>query len=147
MEGRTGQQRAISPSVEHYRFDEDSRRALLAAREAVWQAFFRNDAQALLSLLPDDTLAINAGTEDWLDRAGVLRAAEEFAGSGARLRSLEFERTQIQVYGVVVVVYTLYRYVLDLDGRSEAHAGRGTEIFVDSAQGWKNAGWHLDSGR
>jgi hypothetical protein len=125
----------------------EEREAILKQRESVWRAFFSNDRAALEKLVPEDTVAINAGEELWQDRAGVLRGAEEFARSGGRLVRLEFPRTDIRIYGDTVILYTTYVYETEIEGRRELYSGRGTEIFVNRGGNLVNAGWHLDSGK
>ena len=120
---------------------------ILARREAVWRAYFGNDRATLEELVPEDTVAINAGEEFWHDRASVLAGAADFAASGARLVRLEFPRTEIRVYGDIVVLYTSYSYELETEGKRETFSGRGTEVFVHRKGNLVNVGWHLDSGR
>src|ERR1041385_3730342 len=55
------------------------RQRILAAREAVWKAWFANDRAALEKLIPEETIAINDGNEGWSDRAAVLDGAKRFA--------------------------------------------------------------------
>lgn len=124
-----------------------AREEILERREEVWRAFFANDRARLDELVPEDTVAINAGEEAWHDRASVLAGAADFAASGARLVRLEFPRTEIRVYGDIVVLYTSYSYELETGGSRETHSGRGTEIFVNRKGKLVNVGWHLDSGR
>lgn len=126
---------------------EGQRDAILKRRESVWRAFFANDRARLEELVPEDLVAINAGEEVWQAQGDILRAAEAFAKSGARLVSLEFPRTEIRVYGDTVILYTTYRYEVETGGERETHAGRGTEIFVNRDGDLVNTGWHLDSGR
>jgi hypothetical protein len=124
-----------------------AREEILRTRESVWRAFFANDRAKLEDLIPEDTIAINAAEEDWHHRASILEGASELAGSGARLVALEFPRTEIQIYGDTIILYTTYRYELETGGNRETYAGRGTEIFVNRAGRLLNVGWHLDSGR
>ena len=124
-----------------------ARDEILKTRESVWRAFFANDRTRLEELIPEDTLAINADEETWHRRESILAAASEMAKSGTRLEALEFPRTEIQVYGDTVILYTTYRYELETAGRRGTYSGRGTEIFVDRAGRLVNVGWHLDSGR
>jgi ketosteroid isomerase-like protein len=124
-----------------------ARAEILARREAVWRAFFTNDRAALSELVPEDTIAINAGEEVWHDRVSVLAGAAEFASSGAKLVRLEFPRTEVQVYGDTIVLYTRYLYELETAGKRETYSGRGTEVFVNRKGKLANVGWHLDSGR
>lgn len=123
------------------------RTALLADREAVWRAYFAGDAGHLQAVLPDDTLAINAGEEAWPDRAAILASSRQFAASGAKLVRLEFPKTEIRAYGDVAILYTTYAFAVDSGGERREFSGRGTEIFVWRSGRWVNPGWHLDSGR
>jgi hypothetical protein len=138
LESRSQEPQPVSPAA---------RGEILARREAVWRAFFANDRAALEELVPEDTVAINAGEEVWHDRASVLAGAAELAASGAKLVRLEFPRTEIRIYGDTVILYTTYAYELDQQGRRETYSGRGTEVFVDRKGKLVNVGWHLDSGR
>lgn len=79
-----------------YRLSDEERRELLAAREAVWRAYFANDAQHLDKVIPAETIAINAGEGAWGNRAEVLAGAAGFASSGGKLLKLEFPRTEVQ---------------------------------------------------
>jgi ketosteroid isomerase-like protein len=121
------------------------REQVLAAREAVWKAYFANDRAALERLIPDEAIAIDSGTRDWSDRAAILAGARRFADSGRKLLRLEFPKTEIQIYGSAIIVYTTYLYELEADGKRVTQSGRGTEIFVRHGDELVNAGWHLDS--
>ncbi len=126
--------------------DPETRAALLEARARVWRAFFANDRAALDELIPADAIAIDAGQQEWSDRAKILAGAEWFASSGAKLVRLEFPRTDVQAYGATFVVYTTYLYELEMNGKRETKTGRGTEVFVSRNGRFVNTGWHLDSG-
>lgn len=128
-------------------FSSAERSRLLAAREAVWRAYFAGDEAHLQSVIPADTLAINAGEEAWPDRSAILAGARAVAATGARLVRLEFPRTEIRAYGDVAVLYTTYSFELESAGERRTQAGRGTEVFVHRDGRWQNPGWHLDSGR
>ena len=123
------------------------REQLLKTREAVWRAWFANDRAQLEQMIPEDTIAINAGEEPWHDRASVLASAEAFANSGAKLVRLEFPKTEIRVYGDTAILYTTYLFETETQGKRETASGRGTEIFVLREGRWVNPGWHTDSGR
>jgi hypothetical protein len=60
---------------------------------------------------------------------------------------LEFPRTDIQIYGNTVVLYTTYLFEIEVQGKRETTAGRGTEIFVRRGNTLVNTGWHLDEGK
>ncbi len=123
------------------------RQRILAAREAVWRAWFTNDQAALERLIPAEAIALDDGREQWSDRAAILAGAKDFAASGAKLVRLEFPKTEIQVYGNTVVLYTTYLYEIEAQGQRTTKSGRGTEIFVRRGDELVNAGWHLDSGK
>ena len=120
---------------------------ILAAREAVWRAWFANDRARLEAVIPEETIAINAGEERWQNRAEILAAAEEFVAGGWKLVRLEYPRTEIQLYGDVAILYTTYLFEVENQGERQTSSGRGTEIFVRRDGRWVNSGWHLDSGR
>src|SRR5215510_3951458 len=123
------------------------RQRILAAREAVWKAWFANDRATLERLIPQETIAINDGGEAWSDRAAVLDSAKRFAESGGKLVRLEFPKTEIQVYGNTVIIYTTYLYETEVNGNRSTASGRATEMFVRRGDELVNVGWHMDSGK
>lgn len=123
------------------------RQRILAAREAVWRAYFTNDRPALEKLLPEEVIAIDNGSEQWANRTAILAGAKSFADSGAKLVRLEFPKTEIQVYGNTVIVYTTYVVETESGGTRHTDSGRGTEIFVRRGNELVNVGWHLDAGK
>ena len=122
------------------------REKILAARETVWRAWFSNDQNVLGRVIPEETIAVNAGEEAWAGRETILAGAREFAENGGKLVSLDFPRTEIQLYGDVAILYTTYEVETEVGGEIQILAGRGTEIFVRRNGNWVNSGWHLDSG-
>src|SRR6266481_1825566 len=98
-------------------------------------------------LLPADTLAINNGEEAWEDREAVLRGSREFASGGGHLVRLEFPRVEIQSYGDVAVIYSLYVFEAEAKGERKTSSGRATEVFFRKNGRWTNPGWHMDSGK
>ena len=123
------------------------RQRILAAREAVWKAWFTNDRAALEKLIPEETIAINNGQEGWSDRAAILGGAKKFVDSGGKLVRLEFPKTEIQVYGNTVIIYTTYLCETEVNGQRSTSTGRATEMFVRRGDDLVNVGWHLDSGK
>jgi len=121
------------------------RERILAKREAVWRAWFANDRATLEKLIPEEAIAINDGQDGWSNRAAILDSAKRFADSGAKLVRLEFPKTEIQVYGNTVLIYTTYVYETELNGKRSTASGRGTEMFVRRGDDLANVGWHLDS--
>lgn len=123
------------------------KKRLLEAREAVWRAFFAGDRAALEKLIPEETIAIEAGDNNWSNRQTILSGSEQFAKGGGKLIKLEFPKTEIQLYGVAAVVYSNYAYELEVGGQRMNKAGRVTEVFVLRNGEWVNPGWHMDSGQ
>lgn len=123
------------------------RQRILAAREAVWKAWFTNDRAALEKLIPEETIALDNGGEGWADRTAVLAAAKRFVDSGGKLVRLEFPKTEIQVYGNTIIIYTTYIYETDVNGNRSTASGRATEMFVRRGEDLVNVGWHMDSGK
>ena len=103
--------------------------------------------EELKDLVPPDTMAINAGEEEWKNQQQILDSSAEFVAGGGKLLRLEFPRTEIQMYGDVAVLYSLFEMEMEVGGgRRIAQSGRATEIFVRRDGRWVNPGWHLDSG-
>ena len=125
----------------------EMRQRILTARAAVWKAYFANDRAALEKLIPAEAIAIDDGSEQWSNRAAILAGAKYFADSGAKLVRLEFPKTEMQIYGNTVVIYTTYLYEIEANGKREVKSGRGTEIFVRRGNDLVNTGWHLDAGK
>lgn len=126
---------------------DQMKKRLLDAREAVWRAYFANDRAALEKLIPEDTIAINAGDNNWENRNAILEGAAQFAKSGGKLVKLEFPKTEIQVYGFTAFVYSTYSYELEIGGQRSQQSGRVTEVFVLRKGEWVNPGWHMDNGK
>jgi hypothetical protein len=129
------QPRAITPRM---------REQILAAREAVWKAWFANDRAQLEKLIPEEAIAIDSGEESWSNRAAILEGAKRFVDSGGKLVKLEFPKTEMQVYGDTVIIYTTYVYETEVNGKRSTSSGRGTEMFVRRGNDLVNVGWHLD---
>ena len=123
----------------------ENRARILEKRDAVWKAWFANDRPTLEKLIPEEAIAINDGESNWSDRATILEGAKRFAESGAKLVKLEFPKTEMQVYGNTVIIYTTYVYETELNGKRTTSSGRGTEMFVRRGDELVNVGWHLDS--
>jgi ketosteroid isomerase-like protein len=123
------------------------KKRLLDAREAVWRAYFAGDRATLEKLIPEETVAIEAGHNNWSNRQTILNGSVEFAKRGGKLIKLEFPKTEIQVYGFTAVVYSNYALEMEIGGQKTNQAGRVTEVFVLRNGEWVNPGWHMDSGK
>jgi ketosteroid isomerase-like protein len=127
---------------------DEMRKRLLDAREAVWRAYFAGDRATLEKLIPEGTIAIDPGGDaNWSGRQKVLDGSSEFAKSGGKLIKLEFPKTEIQVFGLTAVIYSIYSYELEVGGQRSTSSGRVTEVFVLRNGQWVNPGWHMDSGK
>ncbi|MDQ6652817.1 MAG: nuclear transport factor 2 family protein [Acidobacteriota bacterium] len=126
---------------------EQMKTRLLSAREAVWRAYFANDRATLEKLIPEETIAIEAGYDVWANRQAIFEGSAQFAKDGGKLLKLEFPKTEIQVYGYTAVVYSNYSYEIEITGQGYQHSGRVTEVFVLRKVQWVNPGWHMDSGK
>jgi ketosteroid isomerase-like protein len=120
---------------------------LLRVQEAVWRAWFADDRAVLDKVLPEDTIAINYGAEKWEHRAEILESAKQFAAGGGKLIHLSFPHVEVQSFGDVAILYSLWTAEIEVDGQHSTNSGRATEIFVRRHGQWLNTGWHLDSGK
>src|SRR6266498_630921 len=126
---------------------DQMKKRLLDAREAVWRAWFAGDRVTLEKLIPEETITIESGDNNWSNRQKILDGSVEFAKSGGKLVRLEFPKTEIQVYGSTAIVYSNYSYELETGGQHSTHSGRVTEVFVLRKGQWVNPGWHMDNGK
>lgn len=126
---------------------DDTKKRLLAARESVWRAWFAGDRSTLEKLIPQETIAIESGSNNWSNRQTILDGSEQFAKGGGKLVKLEFPKTEVQAYGATAVVYSNYSYELEQGGQRINQSGRVTEVFVMRNGQWVNPGWHMDSSK
>lgn len=125
---------------------EGLRTTLLAAREAVWRAYFSDDP-SLDQAVGAETVAFEAAQEKWRNRDELLADAKNAPARLGKLVRLEFPHTEIRIYDETAVMYSSYVYETELDGkRSGAVSGRATEVFTLREGQWVNVGRHLDSG-
>ena len=126
---------------------EGEKKSLLAAREAVWRAWFGGDRAALEKLLPEELVTLDPDGGEWSNRKAVLESSANFAAGGGKLVRLEFPRTEIQAYGSTAIVYSKYRYELEQGGKRKVNTGRVTEVFVRRNGAWVNPSWHMEAAR
>ncbi len=137
---------SIAAAMEDLRpMSPDQKTGLLAAREAVWRAWFADNTPELEELIPPELIAIETG-EKWQSREDELAGAKNFAARGGKLVRLEFPQTEIQAYGHTAILYTKFTLETEMDGKQTTLSGRATEMFVSRHGKWVNVGWHLDSG-
>src|SRR5882672_8469455 len=58
---------------------DQMKKRLLDAREAVWRSWFAGDRATLEKLIPDETIAIESGDNNWSNRQTILDGAAQFA--------------------------------------------------------------------
>jgi uncharacterized protein DUF4440 len=122
---------------------DEEKQPILAAREAVWRAWYGGDTTALASLLPPELITLNSGSESFGSYESIVAASERFARSGGRLIRLTFPRTEFQSYGNTAIIYTTYELELENAGKRTTERGKATEVFVNRAGKWLNTGWQL----
>src|ERR1700682_1420734 len=125
--------------------NDETRKSLIEARDAVWRAFFANDKPALEKLIPPELITIEPGDKEFGSRSAVMAASEQFAKSGGKLTRLEFPKTEIQCYGSTAILYSNYLYEIEQNGQRTLNSGRVTEVFVQRNGQWVNPAWHMDS--
>ncbi|MEO6390601.1 MAG: nuclear transport factor 2 family protein [Pyrinomonadaceae bacterium] len=118
--------------------------SLKIAREGVWKAYFGGDLAQLEKLVPEEAIAMDGGPDVISKRADIFAGAKRSAAGGSKLVSLEFPRTETQVYGNTVILYTTFKLELETAGKRESLTGRGTETFVNRDGNWVNTGWNLE---
>jgi len=121
---------------------EGERKAILAAREAVWRAWFGGDTAALARMVPPELVTIE-GSGAFGKLATNLEGSRGFAASGGKLTRLDFPRTEIQAYGNTAVLYTTYEMDILSGGATTSGRGVATEVFVQQGDRWINTGWQL----
>jgi len=117
---------------------------VLALRESAWRAWFAGDEAALLSMLPEDFLAIGWGGTEISDRDKTIASSRAFKESGGRLVSLSFPETRAQRFGDTIVFYGSFTITMATGAKETKVSGSLTEVFVKRDGKWLHPGWHLD---
>jgi hypothetical protein len=112
---------------------------LIAAREAVWRAYFEGDSARLVELLPEKMFAMH-------DRAQIIADSRGFAASGGRFVGITFTDDRFFVRGDVAQVQSRYRVALTNAGKPDTMSGFAIELFEKRDGRWINPSWHLDDG-
>jgi len=123
--------------------DDAEKRDVLAAREAVWRAWFAGDTRRLTSLLPPELITIEPSSATFGNLESNLQGSRHFAAGGGKLTRLVFPTTEFQAYGDTVILYTTYEMDLLVDGKTRTERGAATEVFVRQNGRWVNTGWQL----
>ena len=142
--GAASQQRATPNAAESRAsdaIDGGTRATVLAARDAIWRAWFAHDTAALRRLLPPSTTA--GENNGWESRDEIVAGSLRSATSGRRLVGLRFDDTRIHGNGNVVVVFSNYTLELEHDGQRNTVTGSASEVFVRTDGVWQNPFWYL----
>ena len=121
--------------------DPATRAALVAAREAVWRAYFQGDSAALVQLLPERMTAMGR------DRADIIRDSQGFVKAGGGFVRMEFTQDEFFVNGNTAILWSRYVAHTTMKGKPNEMSGRAIELFVKENGRWINPHWHLDTGR
>ena len=119
------------------------KKPILAAREAVWRAYYSGDTKALSELLPPELITMHSGGDGFGTYDSIVSGAERFAKGGGKLTRLAFPRTEFQAYGYTVIIYTTYELDIEQGGNTRTERGKATEVFVRREGKWLNTGWQL----
>lgn len=122
---------------------EDEKGPPLAAREAVWRAWYGGDTQALAKLLPPELITMHPDSNEFGTYESMVAGSTRFAKGGGKLTRLAFPRTDFQRYGNTVIIYTRYELDIDQGGKVTTERGKATEVFVRRGGKWLNTGWQL----
>jgi len=121
--------------------DDATRTAVLAARDAIWRAWFAHDTAALAKLLPRSTTAGDG--RGWESRDEIVAGSRQSASSGRKLIGIKFDDTRIHKNGNVAVVFSNYTLQLEQQGQRNAVTGSASEVFVLVDGAWQNPFWYL----
>jgi ketosteroid isomerase-like protein len=122
-------------------------REIVAIRDTAWRAYFANDTAVMHRLFPENFISVGWGGGPWDGRGGTLAGAAHLAADGGRLLTLGFPHTEVQLFGDLAVVYSLYEVSFEVNGQVVHQSGRATEVFRRRGKSWDHPSWHLDSGR
>lgn len=116
----------------------EQKTALIAARDAVWRAWFNGDSLGLVAALPEQMVGMGK------HRAAIISEAMEFRRGGAKLVSIAFTDDEFLVQDGVALVLSNYRVVTSNNGAEGVTAGKAIELFTLQGGRWLNPYWHLD---
>lgn len=142
-------QTSLHPEYQDARMSEsssiegDEKGRILAAREAVWRAWYGGDVKALKALLPPELITLHPDSNEFGTYDSIVAGSEAFAKGGGKLVGLKFPRTEFQRYGNTVIIYTTYQLDIDQGGKVRTERGKATEVFVRRGDKWLNTGWQL----
>lgn len=121
----------------------DDRRQITDHIHAIFQAFLKQDREALRKSHTDDwvgflgpSVGIERGIEAYM--ANAEKSLENFKGTGYELLD-----TEIQIHGDIAIVYYVARYDYDDSGESHSIPLRSVDIYRRESGRWNQAGSHI----
>ena len=129
------------PAMSSAVIDDATRSGVLAARDAIWRAWFANDTVALARLLPRSTTA--GDDNGWESRDEIVAGSRRSAASGRQLVAIRFDDTRMYAQGNVVMVFSSYTMELEQQGQRSRVTGKASEVFVRTDSVWRNPFWYL----
>ena len=114
------------------------RTALIAAREAVWRAYFNGDSLGLVSALPERMVGMGK------HRDAIIADAIGFRQGGGTLVSVTFTDDEFLLEGTMALILSNYRVVTRHNGKEGVMSGKAIEVFTLKDGRWLNPYWHLD---
>jgi len=143
----TAQEAPSMPMAQITRVEPAVYHEIVAIRDTAWRAYFANDTAVMLRLFPENFISVGWGGGPWEGKRGTLAGAAQLAADGGRLVQLAFPHTEIQLFGDIAVVYSLYDVTFEVNGAEVRQSGRATEVFRRRTGYWDHPSWHLDSGK
>lgn len=120
-------------------------RAILAARDTVWRAWFAGDTARLNRFIPSAAAAsAGSNTVSWDDRARMVGGARDFARGGGRLEKIDFTNTRTDITGNSAFVRSDFRLIIRNGAKVDTSQGHAAEVFVRDGARWVNPYWHLE---
>ena len=78
---------------------------LIAARDTVWRAYFRNDTALLRRYVPPAAATLEGSPKPrWNTRGDIMAGSRAFAASKAKFVDVTFENTEISTSGHTALV-------------------------------------------
>lgn len=127
-----------APTVAAQQPTPSQREALVAARDAVWRAYFNGDSLGLVAALPERMVGMGK------HRDAIIADAIGFRQGGGKLVSVGFTDDEFLVEGTMAMLLSTYRVVTTQGGQEQVMSGRAIEVFMLRDGRWVNPYWHLD---
>ena len=136
----------LAPSVPTPLAAQGVEQQLVAARDTVWRAFFRNDTALLRRYIPPAAASAEGSSRvRWSTRADMMADARASA-QARKLVDLKFSDTKVTTLGQSAILQSSYEVITESGGRRDTSRGRATELFMRQGTTWVNPYWQLEQG-